>query len=155
MTWHQAVIGTCFAVLLVALGIHFLASRQANADRCVFIRAYGIFFVILGGMLGFAQLFLEGPAQRLADLSDAAALRGEPAPFNEEDRRLAALWGGFWILFLKILLGLAFTAFVDALKNRTRRIPRRSLSKTIDLEKSLKHPPTTQRDGFNDKEGLS
>lgn len=128
MSWHQAIIGNLFAIFLIGLGIHFLGKGPAvfrnPPSRIHFVRIYGIFFIILGLMLGFAQLFLEEPAQRLADLSDAATLRGEPAPYSLEDRRLAAIWAIFWILFLLVFLALATTAFLDAMGNRKRFKPR-------------------------------
>jgi len=126
MTWHQAVWGYLMAAGLLWLSGKFLFAPGKKGPRKVFSLAYGILFFLLGSMLVLGQLFLEGPAQELANLSDAASLRGEPAPFSDSDKRFAAIWAAFWILFLLVFLVLALTLFIDLVKSRPKLQRRQS-----------------------------
>jgi hypothetical protein len=67
----------------------------------------GLLFV-LAGMLAWSLLFLEDPAQRLADLRDAGV------ELNDEQRGFRRYYTVFWIAFLLILLVLLVLAGYEA-----------------------------------------
>jgi hypothetical protein len=68
--------------------------------------------LVLAGLLGGALVYLEEPAQRRADESDA---RGDapPPPLTPEDRHFLRLYGWYWIATLLVLLALVLLAAFD------------------------------------------
>ena len=70
---------------------------------------------ILGLLLIAAMVFLETPAQRLADL--------KPDVLNPEQKAFARFYAWFWIVFLVILFSILLLAGLDFMA--TRRFARR------------------------------
>lgn len=130
MSWHQAVIGTLIALALIGLGGWFLIPFRLPFPISRILRAlYGFHLLILGLMLGIGQLFLENPAQALADLSDAAASRGEVAHYSKEDLAFAAGWGIFWLCFTLFFVSFMCLAFWDSLRRARKKILNPDLGK--------------------------
>lgn len=110
---------------LIGLGGWFLLPTRIPFPISRILRVlYGVHLLVMGLMLAVAQLFLENPAQALADLSDAAAIRGEVAPYSREDLAFAAGWGIFWLGFILILVSFICLAFWDSLRRARQKILR-------------------------------
>jgi hypothetical protein len=84
------------------------AHLRASARRRL---ACGVLMSALGLLLGVAMLFLEGPAQELAD-------RGPLAAEAPEQRDFVRLYGWFWEVFLLLLLALVLLAGWDRAAER-------------------------------------
>ena len=123
MTIFQAVFGGVLVLVLLAaawwpVSRHksLLAEAQRNtAGEATHLRrrawrqlALGFLLAILGVMLAGALLFLEAPAQDLADQGPVAA--SEP-----EHRAFAKLYGWYWVVYLLLMLALVLLAGVDLL----------------------------------------
>ena len=123
MSWHQAVIGTLIAITLVGLGAWFVFPFKIPFAISKTLRLlYGIHLFILGIMMLVGQLFLENRAQALADLSDAAANRGEIAHFSKDDMVFAAAWGIFWLCFTLLFISFICLAFWDSMRRARKKI---------------------------------
>lgn len=133
MSWDQAVIGTLIALALIGLGGWLLLPSKFPILLSPTLRIfYAGHLLLLGFMLAYAQLYLENPAQSLADLSDAANNRGEKTVFTPEDLAFAAKWGAFWLAFMLFFISFLCLALLDVLskakkgfeeKSRSLRIP--------------------------------
>jgi ABC-type Fe3+ transport system permease subunit len=73
---------------------------------------------VLALMLAAALLFLEAPAQHLAD--ERAALEGQanPPPLTPQQLPFARFYGVFWIAFLLVLMAIVLLAALDLLATR-------------------------------------
>jgi ABC-type Fe3+ transport system permease subunit len=72
-----------------------------------------LLLLVLGGMLTTALLYLETPAQRLADQREAQEQQGESPPLNPEQRLFARFYTSFWIVFLLVLMAVVLLAALD------------------------------------------
>ena len=115
MSWDQAVIGTLIALALIGLGGWLLLPSKFPILSPTLRIFYAGHLLLLGFMLAYAQLYLENPAQSLADLSDAANNRGEKAVFTPEDLAFAARWGAFWLAFMLFFISFLCFALWDVL----------------------------------------
>lgn len=116
MSWDQAISGTLIAFVLLGLGGWLLFPAKFPILLSPTLRIlYAGHLLLLGSMLGYAQFYLENPAQSLADLSDAATSRGENTVFTPEDLAFAAKWGGFWLVFFLFFLSFLCLALWDVL----------------------------------------
>jgi MFS family permease len=126
MGWPQIVSGALLVAVLLGVAVGF-AWSQARALRRLTatpelpdderrrqrgqawrrLAGAGLLFV-LAGMLAWALLFLEDPAQHLADLRDGGV------ELNDEQRDFGRRYGAFWIAFLLILLVLLVLAGYEA-----------------------------------------
>ena len=59
------------------------------------------------------MLFLEEPAQHLADALDALRAAGGQVELTDAQRDFGRLYGGFWIVFLLILMVVVLLAAYD------------------------------------------
>lgn len=135
MHWTELVFGVLLLALLVGL-TGFFTWRQVRTLRRlrdaaemppeergylrgqVWRRLFGsLLMAILAGLFAGA-LFLEGPAQELAEQRAAAADTGEEAVWSGEQRDFARFLGGYWIVLLLFLLALLITAAADLLATR-------------------------------------
>jgi hypothetical protein len=135
--WSQIVFGYALVALLVILAVTYAwvqirALRSPHAEtpsaesRYERARAWrrlistGL-LLVLAGQLGIALLFLEGPAQQLADQRDARPRPVEPKPDeprSPEEINFLRIWGGNWVVFLLILLVVLALAGVDLMATR-------------------------------------
>jgi hypothetical protein len=69
--------------------------------------------LLLGFLLATALLFLEGPAQQIANERDALAQSGQQAELTGPQRDFVRLWGSFWVVFLLVLMTVVFLAAFD------------------------------------------
>jgi hypothetical protein len=124
--WPQTVAGALLVVLLVAVSAFFLGQqvqvlrqlrrfpRAEDEDRRVRRQTYrrlvtsGL-LLVLGVLLAMALLYLEAPAQQLADYSDAQRAAGREVQLTDFGR----LYAWFWIVFLLILMAVVFLAAFD------------------------------------------
>jgi cytochrome bd-type quinol oxidase subunit 2 len=72
-----------------------------------------LLLLLLGLMLTAALVYLEVPAQRLADQREAQEQQGDFTPLDPDQRLFARLYGGFWLVFLLILMVVVLLAAVD------------------------------------------
>lgn len=75
----------------------------------------GIIMLVLGGMLFWGLMFLEVPAQNLADLRDLADERGAEFKFTPEQRSFASTYAKFWLAFLALLFSMVCSSSLDAI----------------------------------------
>jgi hypothetical protein len=128
--WPQIVFGIGLVGALVGLSLYY-AVRQVSAlqhlkanpalpeeekryeRRKAYRRLVGCGLMLaLGGMLTFVHVYLENPAQQLADERNQFA-PGEAPPLTPEQRSFLRLWGGYWIAILLTLLAVVIVAALD------------------------------------------
>jgi hypothetical protein len=63
-------------------------------------------------------MFLEAPAQQLAEQNEAAKAAGQNHELTGEQRDFARFFGGYWMVLLLFLLALITTAAIDVLATR-------------------------------------
>lgn len=71
--------------------------------------------IILALMLAFAMIYLEEPAQHLADLRDHSEESKTKLIYTAEQLNFATRYALFWISFLIVLLLLVTTSSMDAI----------------------------------------
>jgi hypothetical protein len=130
VSWPQTVAAGLLVVLLVAVAGYFLGRHvqvlrdlrryPPPPDEARHLRRQGYLrlvtsalLLLLGFLLATAQLYLESPAQQLADERAAQEAAGEKADFTDAQRDFGRLYGGFWIGFLLILMVIVFLAAAD------------------------------------------
>jgi hypothetical protein len=69
-----------------------------------------ILMVVLAGLLAGVMIYLEGPAQQLAEERGAAHAAGQDPDFTPEEKNFVRLWGGLWIAILLVLLAVVLLA---------------------------------------------
>src|SRR5262249_47824367 len=94
--------------------------------------------VLLAVLLVGAMLFLEVPAQRLADRVDE---EGPEAAEGPEQKDFIRLYGYYWIGFLLLLLFLVVLAGIDLWA--VRRFGLRQLRRLPDHRRAIIAPPKT------------
>lgn len=75
----------------------------------------GFFMILLALMLVFAMIYLEEPAQHLADLRDNSEESKTKLVYTAEQLNFATRYALFWISFLMVLLLLVSTSSIDAI----------------------------------------
>ena len=75
----------------------------------------GFFMILLALMLVFAMIYLEEPAQHLADLRDNSEESKTKLVYTAEQLNFATRYALFWISFLIVLLLLVSTSSIDAI----------------------------------------
>jgi len=75
----------------------------------------GFFMILLALMLVFAMIYLEEPAQHLADLRDNSEESKTKLVYTTEQLNFATHYALFWISFLIVLLLLVSTSSIDAI----------------------------------------
>jgi len=122
LSWHQAVIGTLIAFILIGLGGWFLVPLKIPFSIPKTLRIlYGFHLFVLGLMMAIGQFFLENKAQSLANLSDAAASRGELVQYSRDDLAFAAAWGIYWLCFTLLFVSFICLAFWDSLRRSRKK----------------------------------
>ena len=130
MSWPQVFAGSLLVVTLVAVAGFFLG-RQVQTSRDLqrsppetedeqrYLRGQNFrrlisssLLLLLGFLLATALLYLEGPAQELADQQTAREAQGLNIDLNDAQRDFSRWYAGFWVSFLFILMVIVFlTAF--------------------------------------------
>ncbi|HTU17521.1 MAG TPA: hypothetical protein VMG10_05610 [Gemmataceae bacterium] len=131
MDWPQIIFGAvlvlvllCTSILYIVRQIVTLRRLRAAEEMGLEERAYlhsrarrrivsSILLLLLGVMLAGALVYLEAPAQRLADAQAAKEQQGDTTPLSPEQKPFARLYTAFWILFLLILMAVIFLAALD------------------------------------------
>lgn len=131
MGWPQIIFGAVLVLVLLCTSILYIVRQIAALRRLRAIeempleeRAYlhsrarrriitSLLLFVLGVMLAGALVYLEAPAQRLADVQEAREQQGDTTPLDPEQKFFARLYGTFWILFLLVLMAVIFLAALD------------------------------------------
>jgi hypothetical protein len=129
--WSQIIFGAVLVLVLLAVAILYgvrqvqtlrrlrgaeempLEERDhlhRRARRRLFM---SLLLLLLGGMLTAGMVFLEAPAQQLAEQREAQQQQGDSSPLSPEQRPFAWLYGIFWIVFLLILMAVVLLAALD------------------------------------------
>ncbi len=153
MGLQQIIFGIILVLVLLIVAILYivrqvLALRRLRAveEMSLEERAYlhgraqrrlitSLLLFLLGVMLAGALIYLEAPAQRLADEQAAKEQQGDTTPLAPEMRKFAQLYAWFWILFLLILMAVVFLAALDYWS--TRRYGLRQHRKIIDDRRAM------------------
>jgi sensor histidine kinase YesM len=112
----------------------------------------GFFMILLALMLVFAMIYLEEPAQHLADLRDNSEESKTKLVYTAEQLNFATRYALFWISFLMVLLLLVSTSSIDAIFSwRYQKQLRESVAalktfglnnkNSADTDNEEKHPP--------------
>lgn len=175
MESSQIITGAAICTVLIWLGFnslkqHYKAvfSNQIQTDLESFIpyrirlcRLMGGFLMlILALMLGFAMVYLEEPAQHLADLRDQSEESNTKLVYTTQQLKFATSYAFFWIVFLTVLLLLVATSSIDAIfswkHQKQLRDSLRSLSaikiKNINSQKNHileETPPSLDQNSHN------
>jgi hypothetical protein len=129
--WPQIVSGALLIVALLSVSVYY-GFRQVRelrglrrgpglpAEEALYQRrrawrrlaGCGL-MLLLAGLLAGALVYLEAPAQRLAD-------QGVPSAdaFTPRERDFVRLYGGYWIAFLLLLMAVVFLAAFDLWSTR-------------------------------------
>ena len=112
----------------------------------------GFFMILLALMLVFAMIYLEEPAQHLADLRDNSEESKTKLVYTAEQLNFATRYALFWISFLIVLLLLVSTSSIDAIFSwRYQKQLRESVAalknfglnskSSTDTDNQANHPP--------------
>jgi cell division protein FtsB len=130
MTWPQIVAGAILVVIVIAVAGFFLGRQMQvlrelrrlppeteEEERHLRRQTYrrivsSTLLLLLGFLLATALLYLEGPAQKLAEERANLEVNGEKPELVGAERDFGRLYAVFWIGFLLILMTVVFlTAF--------------------------------------------
>lgn len=146
MGWAQTISGVLLVIALLVVGGYFLWSQWRALDslarettlppdehlyhrRQAYRRfTAGVLILMLAVMLVGAFLFLEAPAQALADERDSFPDPETRPPLTEQQRIFARMYGLYWLFFLLLLLALVMIGAWDYLAlRRFSRTQRRQI----------------------------
>jgi len=131
VAWSEIIFGAVLVVVLlfvaVLYGVRQIVSlRQLRAAEEMGLeeRAYlhgrarrrlvmSLLLLVLGVIFTAGLVYLETPAQQLADQREAQEQQGDSAPLSPEQRPFARLYLSFWIVFLLLLMAVVLLAAVD------------------------------------------
>jgi hypothetical protein len=97
--------------------------------------AGSLLMFLLCGLLAGYLIFLEGPAQQLAEQRAAARARGDEVPLTPAEDLFARFFAGFWVFFLLVLLAVVVLAALDLWA--TRRYAVRERQKIRDERRAV------------------
>ena len=121
----------------------------------------GFFMILLALMLVFAMIYLEEPAQHLADLRDNSEESKTKLVYTAEQLNFATRYALFWISFLMVLLLLVSTSSIDAIFSwRYQKQLRESVvvlknfrlnsKSATDTDNQANHPPFMDQQFHNE-----
>jgi hypothetical protein len=129
--WSQIVFGAVLVVVLLFLAILYgvrqvvtlrrlRSAEEIPAEERAYLHGrarrrvvMSVLLFLLGVMLVVALAYLEVPAQKLADERAAQEEQGESIPLTPEQRLFARWYGGFWLVFLLVLMAVVILAALD------------------------------------------
>jgi uncharacterized membrane protein YjgN (DUF898 family) len=151
--WPQIIFGVVLVLVLLSVAILYIV-RQVIALRrlrtaeemALEERGYlhgrarrrlitSLLLFLLGIMLASALVYLEAPAQRLAEEQAVKEQQGDKTPLAPEKWEFAQFYAWFWILFLLILMAVVFLAALDYWA--TRRYGIRQHRKIVDDRRAM------------------
>lgn len=153
MGWPQIIFGIVLVFVLLFVSVLYIVRQivalrrlRAAEEMALEERAYlhgrarrrlvtSLMLLVLGVMLAGALIYLEAPAQQLAEKQEVLRQQGEDTQLNEEQRLFARSYLLFWIAFLLILMTVIFLAAVDYWA--TRRFGIRQRRKLIDDRRAM------------------
>jgi uncharacterized membrane protein YhaH (DUF805 family) len=153
VAWSQIIFGVVLVFVLLFVAILYIArqilalrrlraSEEMSLEEHTYLHGRArrrlftsMLLFVLGIMLAGALIYLENPAQQLADEQTAKEQQGDKTPLAPEQKHFAQLYGYFWILFLLILMLVVFLAAIDYLA--TRRFALRQHRKIIDDRRAM------------------
>lgn len=153
MGWAQIIFGAVLVVVLLSVAILYIvrqvvalrrlrdAAEMSLEEHNYLIRRArrrlftSVLMFLLGGMLFVDLMFLEVPAQQLADQQDEVQPNDNPPPLNEEQRSFAHIYGWFFVFFLVVLMIVVFMAALDYWA--TRRFALGQHRKIIDDRRAM------------------
>ena len=117
--------------------------------------------ILLALMLVFAMIYLEEPAQHLADLRDHSEESKTKLVYTAEQLNFATRYALFWISFLIVLLLLVLTSSIDAIFSwRYQKQLRESVvvlknfrlnsKSATDTDNQANHPPFMDQQFHNE-----
>jgi len=147
--WSQLLFGVVLVIVLLGLAgfyawqqVHVLRrvrAGESGGEEGIYLRRQAwrrlvgsALMVLLAVLLAGALLFLEVPAQQLADRVDAASPQ---AVEGAEQKAFGNFYGYYWLVFLLLLLGLVLLAGVDLWA--VRRFGRRELRRLQDDRRAM------------------
>jgi MFS family permease len=151
--WAQIIFGVVLVLVLLFVAILYIVRQiltlrrlRAAEEMVLEERAYlhgrarrrlvtSLLLLLLGIMLAGALIYLEAPAQQLADDRDAMRQQGDAPELNPEQRGFARAYLIFWILFLLILMAVIFLAALDYWATRVYAL--RQHRKIIDDRRAM------------------
>jgi hypothetical protein len=152
--WTQILFGAVLVAVLLFVAIFYtvrqvIALRRLRAAEEMPLEEHAylhsrarrrlvtsLLMFLLGGMLVIDLLFLEVPAQQLADHQRERIQQvGDVPPLNEEQLSFARVYGWFFVLFLLLLMIVVFMAALDYWA--TRRYGLRQHRKIIDDRRAM------------------
>jgi flagellar biosynthesis/type III secretory pathway M-ring protein FliF/YscJ len=152
--WTQIIFGAVLVLVLLFVAILYIVRQiialrrlRAAEEMPLEEHAYlysrarrrlitSLLMFLLGGMLVVDLLFLEVPAQQLADHQHERMQReGDVPPLDEEQRSFARVYGWFFIFFLIVLMVVVFMAALDYWA--TRRYGLRQHRKIMDDRRAM------------------
>lgn len=131
MGWPQIIFGAVLVLVLLFTAVFYLVRQiaalrrlRAAEEMALEEHAYldrrarrrivmSLLLFLLGVMLAAALIYLEAPAQQLAENRDALRRHGDETPLNPEQKLFARFYTSFWIVFLLILMAVIFLAALD------------------------------------------
>lgn len=153
MGWSQIIFGAILVLVLLFVAVLYIVRQvlalrrlRATEEMALEERAYlhgrarrrlvtSLLLLVLGGMLLIDLVFLEVPAQRLADQRAKMQQQSDSPPFNEEQRSFARVYGWFFVLFLLVLMIVVFLAGLDYWT--TRQYGLRQRRKLLDDRRAM------------------
>ena len=153
MGWTQILFGAVLVLVLLFTAILYTvrqilalkrlrAAEEMSLEERAYLRSrawrrlvMSILLFLLGVMLASALIYLEAPAQQLADERAAKQQQDDSTPLNPEQRGFARFYLGFWIVFLLILMAVVFLSAWDYWA--TRRYALRQHRKISDDRRAM------------------
>jgi hypothetical protein len=129
--WPQIIFGAILVLVLLFVSLlygvrQFIALRRLRhaeempLDEANHLRSQGrrrlvtsLLLLLLGIMLAGDLIFLEVPAQQLADQRVQQERQGDTTPLSGEQRQFARFYGSFFVFFLLVLMAVVFLAALD------------------------------------------
>lgn len=166
MSIFQIITGTILVLVLMWFGLNsvlrhgFLPRKQKQVMGVQLplvvriCRMYsGAIMMVLGVMLLIGLVYLETPAQDLADQSDIAVAQGVPVQFTPEQKSFAATYAWFWLSFLTVLFSMVVASSIDVVcswrysrKHRKNPIRHVVCEETASVHVAVADPPKRQPD---------
>lgn len=151
--WSQIIFGAVLVLVLLFVAVLYIVRQvlalrrlRATEEMALEERVYlhgrarrrlvtSLLLLLLSVMLSIDLVFLEVPAQRLADQRAKLQQQSDSSPFNEEQRSFARVYGWFFVLFLLVLMIVVFLAGLDYWS--TRQYGLRQRRKLLDDRRAM------------------